>query len=436
MMLLRQSARRTKPISYWVFSSLLGVSLWALHFGRAKRFADSSNFPPMNTAFELMFDYGRFIALACMIAAFAIYRTRFRLNTSSLARSPARWIIALNVFITAKLLYYGNLAFFLQAIVVIILSNSLLISALIKLEKEVNRAKANDASVVILALWICGVLIVVANIVALVAYPDSALNEGMRMHGATTNPQALGMQCALVSPAFLFSIYRGGILSLKGMASLALFSGVLVIEYNTGSRMGFAAVCIGLVVFFRDYIAGSKILVGLTASIVFLPLIVLIFPGEITELIHGRFIEGREDTRSEGWSSAWEGFLENPLFGVEPQGEDGRLLFVENFFLAAASTGGIVAAALAVAIIVGIVRVACGLRSAVKRRLLSPGLASFYLAACATLIAVSTFEACLLGIMATHTMIAYMLLSGAAALLSSRPPRVQNRPVGRTHATI
>lgn len=422
---LGKSMRSTRLPGFVGYSSLLGVSLWAAQFVRATRSGDGGGFPAMNGAFEFMFDYGRLIALATMVAAFALYQGRLRGNTRFLVSSPSRLIIILNAYISIKLLYYGNIIFAFEAAALLILSYEVLILELGHVEKRASSIGVNETSVVTLSFLIAGFLIVVTNIFALVAHPDSAINDNARMHGVTGNPQALGMQCALVAPAFMFSVFRNGALSLRGIVALVLFSGIIVIQYYTGSRMGFAAVIIGLVVFFRNYIGGNKMLTGIVLfAFILIPLIVL-FGSQGVDLVSDRFIEGREDTRSDNLRFAWETFLENPFFGVEPQGKDGRLLFVENFFLASASTGGIIGGTLAALILAGIVRLTSRIRQASKRKLLPLGLANFYLASTAAIIAVSTFEACLLGIIATHTMFAYMVLSGAASHLSLRPQKVE-----------
>ncbi len=425
-----KSARRshahaggTMPTRWWVFPSLLGLVLWAVHFGRAMQY-DGSNYPHMSAAFEMMFNYGRYVALFFMVVALFFYTNRFRRGLTLLSSGPASWIAVLNFYITLKLLIYGNVDFFFGATAVIMLSVFVFVSAVQNVEQVTIRSGGNQESAVALAFWICGALIVLSNIAALTLHPDSATN-GERMHGATINAQHLAMMCALTAPSFLFAISRSGIVSIIGIASLVLFAGAVFIEFSTGSRMGFAAIVIGSLVFFRDYIIGSRLFYGVLAGLLVASVVVMaLSTNELVDLVYGKFVEGRVDSRSEVWDAAWEAFLDNPLFGPKPDIETGRALLVENSFLAAAIGGGTLAVALFFGIVLGIVQVLQGVRFALRRGLVDRALGNFYLSSIAILLAVSTFEAAIFGIFATHTMIAYSLLAGAAALASQKPLRV------------
>lgn len=401
--------------------ALLGVALWGIHFGKATRKYNGASYPPMNAAFELMFSYGRIVALLCMAAALLVFILQHGSRILSISLGPAGWIATLNLYIAGKLLYYDNFDFSLPAIAVILASVVVFVLVQGSVELGVNRAEMSQRSSVALTLWICGALIVSTNLVAVMLHPDSALNDNLRMHGTTVNPQHLAMMCALVSPAFLYVILRSGIFSFIGIASFCLFCGAVVIVFYTGSRMGLGAVAVGLLVFFREYIAGSRVLQGIVCGLLLVPVILAVLDRDPIELVYDRFFVDRVDTRSGGWKIAWEEFERNPLFGTEPSEESRRLIFVENFFLAAASTGGIIAVFLAAGAIVGVIHLAWRVRRTLKYSSARRVEGNFYLSAIAVLIGVSMFEAALLGVMAAHTMIAYVVLGGATAFVSLKP---------------
>jgi hypothetical protein len=144
--------------------------------------------------------------------------------------------------------------------------------------------------------------------------------------------------------------------------------------------------------------------------VVFLGLLGPFLLDDLNSLIMGRFVEGRADTRSGGWTLAWHAFLDNPMFGVAPNELSGRLIFVENFVLAAASTGGFIALALALLVVIGIVSSCFSLMRLQRRGVMEKSAIDMYLATASSLLIVSLFEAALLGIIAAHTMLAYVYI--------------------------
>ena len=412
----RRSNRRHARMGDWAIAILIGLSLWFVHFGKAVDY-DNTPYPAMNSAFELLFVYGRPLALSCMVFALALFIALSGRITSKNFRGGASWVAALNFYLSAKLLFLGQGQFFIEATIVITLTVLSIVLVMSDLEARSMSKNGFCGSPVALSVWIFAFLLVTTNIVALFFYPDAALGGG-RMHGTTVNPQHLGMMCALASPATFYAIQKFRLISIIGAISAALLMGIVIIEYQTGSRMGFAAVGLGAAIAMRDWIAGQKTVVGIFV-VISLVGIGLVYGDVIVKLIASQFIEGREDTRSEAWKWAWRAFLDNPLFGVAPELATGRWGgFVENFWLAAASTGGIVALVLAMPIFISLVRIAQLLQFTVRNRLIERSLGSFYLSAAVILFGISFFEAVLLGIFAAHTMLAYLYFAGAAAVIS------------------
>jgi hypothetical protein len=373
----------------------------------------------MNPLFELLFSYGRELALACMVVAIVTYIALFRTIPTGNFRGTAAWMVVLNVFLSAKLIFYGNSQFFFEASAVIALSAVSMVMIFPGAEKYSASRPEFHTTTLTMAVWFFAFLLAATSIVALLIHPASALNTGGRMHGTTVNPQALAMICALAIPGAAYGIAKSGPFSIKGILSVGIICAIFITEYMTGSRMGFAASAIGLAIALREYITGRKAIAGIFVGGLILSILFLTYGQDISSLIEGRFVADREETRSEGWLRAWEAFIANPLFGVEPHEEAGRLMFVENFWLAAASTGGIVALVLSLIILISLVKLLLRFLSEVASGAINRGYANFYIAALVVLVGVSVFEAALLGIVATHTMLAYIYFGTGANIVSS-----------------
>jgi hypothetical protein len=374
----------------------------------------------MNSIFEFLFSQGRILTIVCMIAIVAICLLVFHTVPTGNFRGPAAWLVLLNAYLLLKLLFYGiNTEFFFEAGTIISLTTITMVLIFPGIELRSALQSDSHSTILIKSIWLYSLLLVSTNITALIMHPNSAVNFSGRMHGTTVNPQHLAMMCALAVPGVAYVIARAGPLSIVGIVSCAMVGGIIFIEYMTGSRMGFTAACLGFVVSLREYIAGRKWVAGICVGVLILVIVYLLYGQDIANLITERFIEGRVNTRAESWTHAWENFRENPIFGAEPDDETGRLMFIESFWLASLSTGGLVALALSVPIFVGLTMIALKIAWAIRSNLIHSSYGNFFLSALTVLLCVSLFEAALLGIVTTHTMIAYIYLATASRFVSS-----------------
>jgi O-antigen ligase len=371
----------------------------------------------MNTLIEFLFDYGRPLALATMGLAVIMHGLQKWPLKLSKIRGPSFQLLALNLFISTKLLIYGNYEFFFESVGIIFLTALAMIVVPSTLEETATGPNSVSVSRVAVIAWIFSTLLVVTNVFALVYFPYSSVNEVSRLHGVTVNPQHLAIMCALGSPAVIYAIHRGGLISVIGALSALILVGLIVLEFYTGSRLGFAAVFVGLGIVFREQLARPKVSAALFGAICTVAVFGWFYYTDIVDLIVSRFVDERVDTRSEIFTTAWQAFLENPIFGVNPDESTGRLAFVENFWLAAASTGGLVAVCFALLFFLGCAMTIRELGKVSRRRLASHYSAAMYRSAMVVLFALSMFEATLLGVLAAHTMISYMYLGAAANLI-------------------
>lgn len=391
----------------------IGLALWGAHFGKATRTIDGTPFPPMNSTLEFLIHGGRILAIVCLVLAFIIGTIITRKVEIKYLRGSALTIIVLNLYLALKLSFYRSDDFFIMSISVICLTTLSVVIVLSSIEWLSITRPENRYSSVANSIWIFGLLIIATNVIAVLFYPQSTINDSARLHGTTVNPQHLAMMCAMVAPAATFKLLQKGPFALQGILSLAMLFGCIVIIYMTGSRAGIAAFILGLIISLKDYIFyrhsfKRAMIFGYIFFVTF-----LLFQDEITNAITARFIDGREDTRSENWLNASLMFFENPIFGVEPSGENGRLPTVENFWLASAIGGGIFGVLLSTMALIQMLRSLSIIQHLPRSSKFANQLSSFYSSGLAVALVICIFEAAPLGIIASHTMILYAYASCA-----------------------
>jgi hypothetical protein len=424
---------RTKMFSICV---LVAFAIWGAHFGKATQRHDGSPFPPMTFVIESFFANGRYLCLFAFSLAVLIYFNSKMKFYFKKIRSGVFWLFSLNFYLSFKLFFYGKDQFFIEAIAVIAISAVVLVMVVTEIElRSILSPQPVSSKIALIGVLFAG-LLVTTNLYALMFHTDSSLHNS-RMHGTTINPQHLAMMCALSVAPVIYWIRRLSLASVMGALCGAIYCGLAGILYFTGSRMGFLALVVVTCVSLREWLVGSKFAGGVLLFVVFLGLLGPFLLDDLNSLIMGRFVEGRADTRSGGWTLAWQAFLDNPMFGVAPNELSGRLIFVENFVLAAASTGGFIALALALLVVFGIVSSCFSLMRLQKPGTIERSAIDMYLATASALLIVSLFEAALLGIIAAHTMLAYVYIGFLVNLPSQfkrHSPSSVRMPVYRIHS--
>jgi len=162
--------------------------------------------------------------------------------------------------------------------------------------------------------------------------PDSVVKNG-RMAGLTSNPNFLGSLCGLSLPVFLGLVLLPNQSYRHKLFWIVATAFVLIILGWTGSRTAMGMAGIAVLVIFRTKI-GSFLIVGI-------PLVgVVLGLGAIFKDSHtaaGRLMS-LGDTRSGIWTTFYEQWRHNPIFGNSDLG----MRTVENSYLVILANTGIV----------------------------------------------------------------------------------------------
>ncbi|NEO67762.1 MAG: O-antigen ligase family protein [Moorea sp. SIO4G2] len=235
-----------------------------------------------------------------------------------------------------------------------------------------------------------------------------------RLSGTTANPQqaaiflASGVPCLM----FLFESYK------KWDWIKAMLVGCLVLTalalFLTGSRTGILTALVTLMMFYRTN-GGAMVRLGLFASVVLvvtLPFLIqdgtLLGANYDINMVADRFTSG-ENTRADVWSGMWRAFSNNPLFGAPLQGD--RLGYGENSWLAAGAALGLMGFIPLVLFTLECLKMMLDLNGLSKRHPKYFLHCSTVIAALASLLIGSVFEAFLLGNLSSFVLTLLIYLS-------------------------
>lgn len=407
---------RSSEIGRWVVVAGSGAALWFAAFAKAQDY-DGQFYPPMNGLLEVLFAQGRSLSFGAMLLAVAAHFVFGRGLKRMRWRNASIYVAAANVFLLFKLMLYGNYDIFLQGTFAIVIQILLYVVFASAYERE-ELEKKSQVSHVVQVVCVFSVLFVLTNMYAFAYFPGSSIIPANgRFFGITANPQHLAMSSALCVPALLYCVVRFGIGSVVGVSAGVLASCVLFIEYQTGSRLGLGATALCIVVASRYFLDRRRIVYAVMFGALALPLAYVLFYDTISDLLWSRFVEGRTDTRSEYWASGWDAFYQSPLVGIEPTGDPPRYYFTVSSWVSAAYSGGVVALGLLILFLFSVAGYVLRINKLRSHRSIDKEYTDLYISAIAMILALSFLEAVFLGVFASHTMLVYLYVAGAGALV-------------------
>ena len=386
-----------------------GITLPLILAGFNRASYNEIAFPPMGSEIELLFTYGRPLAIAMLLAVIVLRALSITKATRTLKYTGgAAWLLMLlNCYLSIKIAYYGEVTFAIGALALIILQFSVLsitTHQLFNVKNELQHTTRPTIDVVMIMV-VAGIAITCINLYCLYLYPESVINNSKRLHGTTANPQHLAMSLSLTTPFFLTIFLRSSSSILAKIPLIALTVSSIYLLLKTDSRTGAACFIIMSLLIISLNTQKARI----STKIIFLSItgfLLTIFSREISMQASVFFVD-RGNTRLDNWELALDLFDENLLFGAPPLLGGGRLLFVESAWLALLSAGGIVAGLFALVLIGYTVKFI--FTSFARIRQLSNEQKDMLVLTIGVLVA-SVFEAIFLGIFVTHTMICYIAL--------------------------
>lgn len=366
------------------------------------------------------------ITLACISITVLYYSYKYRLRYPKAPSMATLIIFLINIFLTIKLVFFSSASFVLTALLVNCSIYLLFAKITLSLQNKKYSVR-HTMSAVPFTLALFGLLLVFTNVFAVILFPGAAINSGGRLHGTTSNPQAIAMLSAFVIPSFVYVIRQDAKFYYIRAACYFCLPATFILLFLSGSRMGMgsglmgfliAAVghkrCLRYVFHPRNLLASVAILLAISWS-------------PLGDIMYGRFVQNRTDTRSSNWTWAWNEFLDSPFFGMVPTGIGGRYQFVENAWLAAISNGGLFIFLFCFVLLFSIIKVLFAVMRRKRWVYIKADEKDFFIASVITALGVSMFEAVFLGILATHTMIFYMILSGMYSILRTDSLLLRNR---------
>ncbi|MER8887042.1 O-antigen ligase family protein [Mesorhizobium sp. M0816] len=393
-----------------------GAALWFAAFAKAQDF-EGQLYPPMNAPLEALFSLGRTLSFGTMLLAVVVTLT-FGSGLNRMDwRNASMYIAAVNVFILFKLMLYGNYEIFFQGSFAIIIQMLVFVVCASGYEKE-EFDQQNHVSHVVQILYVFSVLFIFTNVYAFVYFPSSSTVQASgRFFGITANPQHLAMSCALCAPALLYCLVHYGVRSIIGASAGIMSSCVLFIEYESGSRLGFIATSICIIMACRYFLDRRRIVYVMIVGALALPVAYASFYESISGLLRSRFLEGRTDTRSEYWISGWNDFLQNPLVGIEPTGDPPKYYFTVSSWVSAAYSGGVIALVLLLVFLFSAISYVFRINKLRTLPYIDQEYVDLHISAVTMILVLSVFEAVFLGVFSTHTMMVYLYVAGAGSLV-------------------
>lgn len=385
---------------------IVALAIWFAEFSRAHdSFGDP--FPPMGPLIEIYFKHGRSISMALLISivVFGLYSsTKLTKNRNSPNANP---IFLINLVIILKLGAYGNTDIFLLGIIA--LATQYYVFSIYMPRSGANRKTPKNHHLVateniVSILFLVFTLSVIVNFYVFIQFPEGAINYSIRLHGVMANPQHLAVLFSLSVPAaFHKLLFQTNSLVFKFLLFSLILVGIFLV-FTTASRTGLLSVSI--TVFIYLYLTVRKE-VSVLLLLTLVPCIVIVFSSSsLLVSFFQKTATSRGDTRSTNWLAAWNDFLEYPFLGKPPHESVGRIFFAENFWLAAISAGGLTVLLIAIFALYRILKIA--ILSWAQIRISHINI--FVFTSVLAIVVTSIFEAMMLGIFASNTMLSYAIL--------------------------
>lgn len=260
-----------------------------------------------------------------------------------------------------------------------------------------------------------GLGFVATNLLQIAADPSGALTSG-RLAGIAGNAQMMGGIATMFVLAASFRFSTMPAHRPMKWVNLAIVCVLAVLILATGSRTAAIATTVGVAVLFRTQF-GKFVVLAIVIMLGYLALSVIF--ADSARVTFERFAGG-QNTREAGWTDSLAIFTNSPIFGEFPflqPGEEPN--GIESTFIRTLANMGLIGAA------VLLVPVLLCARDALLAYQLSRSdpdyrqLANFFLASCASLLVLNTFDGYAFGFMTFPVIFTYMVLS-IGGLLSER----------------
>lgn len=193
------------------------------------------------------------------------------------------------------------------------------------------------------AIAIAGAIFVVLNTYQFVLARHAITFHQGRFLGTTDNPQQAALLLSSTIPCLLFLFQRSSVWNFTKFLWGTFLIAVMYFLFLTGSRMGLLIGLSSIVLFYRNN-GGAWFRLGFGLAIVAAFFITFFEPANLVSssgvdaTVTDRLTSG-QDTRAAAWNGMWQGFIENPLFGVPLEGD--RMGYGESSWLSAASNLGL-----------------------------------------------------------------------------------------------
>jgi hypothetical protein len=253
---------------------------------------------------------------------------------------PIKYLIAVQLAILVKTLFYGNIEFAL-------VSALTFGGIILMLQKGPGRWLQNDQNFYLAArsIGMVSLIFVAANTYQYVInrYPVAYIHG--RFMGTTGNPQHAAVLLAATIPCLIFLIQTAPNWGFSKFLWGGTLMGAIYFLVLTGSRTGLLMGAISILLFYRNN-QGAWIRSILAIAIVTVLVMPFLEPANLTSSATGidpsvsdRFVS-TNDNRAGVWDGLWRSFSKNMIFGVPLQGD--RLGYGENSWLSTGANLGLV----------------------------------------------------------------------------------------------
>ncbi|MBU7586817.1 MAG: O-antigen ligase domain-containing protein [Nostoc sp. TH1S01] len=331
-LIVLEQAKRSRRLAWLLFS----LCCYTASLGK---YTDEWIKEPPSLVFPLqqLRDMGRPLTIVLLVLLILLGMQTKNGWRKILIPQPVYYLIAFQVAVFFKILFYGNIGFGFLALITF--------GAIIFMFKLAPSQWLQDEYNFHLAVWslaMVGVIFAVAC-----SYQGRFDMQAMifvqgRFLGTTGNAQHAAALLAGTVPNFMFLIESRKRWDWKKVLWIFLLLLVAYFLFLTGSRTGGMMTVSSILCFYRNR-GGALLKLGSFIGV--LSAIFLFSKDPDTDIISSnapasdRFVSGG-NTREGAWSGMWNGFISNPLFGSPLQGD--RLVFGESSWLAAGDTTGLI----------------------------------------------------------------------------------------------
>jgi hypothetical protein len=282
--------------------------------------------------------YGRPLAIVLLIIL-VLLATQTQNNwRKSILPEAVKYLMFVQFLIFAKTIMYGSQEF-------AILSAVTFSGVIFMMKMGPGRWIDSDENfyLAVRSIAIVGLIFVITNGYQYVLN-SSAIRVQGRFMGTTGNPQAAGLLLAMTIPCLMFVIQSSPVWNFVKSSWVAILAVVVYFLLLTGSRTGLLMGTASILLFYRNNgKAWFKIVVVLLIlSILILPFLQPdTFSASSTGIdtsVSDRF-SSTSNSREGPWSSMWNAFSNNILFGAPMEGE--RLGYGESSWLATGANLGL-----------------------------------------------------------------------------------------------